>query len=249
MNSVHIFGVRVSNITVSEIIQLVDQTISSKDRAIITHVHVMGLNIAYEQEWFRSFLNASALVYCDGMGVKLGAMILSEPSLHRITMADWISKFAEHCQARGFSWFFLGNSPGASEAAAQLLSEQYPDLRIVGSFHGYFNKMSDHPDNAKVLELIKRTNPDILFVGLGMPTQEEWLLNNWSRLSTPIAITCGGVFDVLSGKNPRGPVWMHQFYLEWLARLIKSPKRYWKRYIVGNPLFLWRIIKQRMSDG
>lgn len=247
MSQVNIFGVRVSNVTVDDILHKIDEILASENRGIITHVHVMGLNLAYEQEWFRDFLNQSKLVYCDGMGVKLGARFLGEPSLNRITMADWIYQFADFSQQKGYSWFLLGNSLGASEKASQIIKNQYPDLNIVGTYHGFFNKSPGHPENEYVLKLIRETDPDILFVGLGMPSQEKWLSLNWHLLPTPLAITCGGIFDVLTGINTRGPAWLNQFYLEWLARFLKSPIRYWQRYLVGNPLFLWRVIEQRFS--
>jgi len=247
MDSVSILGVKVASITTKRVLEIIANTIEADQRGIITHVHVMGLNLAYEQNWFRDFLNHSLLVYCDGYGVKLGSMILGERLPERFTLADWIDQLAELSQDKNFSWFFLGNQPGSAEKSVELIRQQFPSLDIKGSEHGYFNKNKDHPDNKNIINKINRLDPDILFVGLGMPTQERWILENWDNLRVKIAITCGGLFDVLTGKNPRGPSLKNQFYFEWFARLFRYPHRYWQRYLFGNPLFLLRIFKQRFT--
>ena len=96
-----------------------------------------------------------------------------------------------------------------------------------------------------MVEYINRIQPDILLVGFGMPLQEKWLSKNWDSLDVKIAITCGALFEYLSGDLKRGPRWMTDHYLEWLARMIISPRRYYKRYLRDNPLFLYRILKQK----
>ena len=95
-----------------------------------------------------------------------------------------------------------------------------------------------------------RTNavkPNILIVGFGTPLKERWLMENWDRIEVNVALTGGAVFDYVSGELRRAPRWMTDHGLEWLARLIIEPCRLWKRYLIGNPLFLWRVLKQRLG--
>jgi N-acetylglucosaminyldiphosphoundecaprenol N-acetyl-beta-D-mannosaminyltransferase len=245
---VSLFGVHISTLRLEETLNKIVTLIDQRTHSIVTHVHITGLNIAYEQAWFRQFLNNSALVYCDGMGVKLGAKLTGQTIPERYTLGDWIWDLADISAKKGYRWFFLGNPPGVAEEAARLLLNKYPDLIICGTNHGFFRKDKEGSENKAVVQRINQSNADLLFVGLGMPTQERWLLENWEDLSASVAITCGGLFDVITGHSLRGPVWMHQNYLEWLARLFFSPKKYFRRYLRDVPLFFFRILKQRLEN-
>jgi N-acetylglucosaminyldiphosphoundecaprenol N-acetyl-beta-D-mannosaminyltransferase len=165
----------------------------------------------------------------------------------RITYADWIWTLAEFVEPRGFTFFFLGARPGVVEKAAAGLREGFPNLRIVSTHHGYFDKTPGSPENEAVIQQINAVRPNILIVGFGMPLQERWLMENWERIEANVALTGGAVFDYISGELRRGPRWMTDHSLEWLARLIIEPRRLWKRYLIGNPLFLWRVLKQRLG--
>ena len=242
---VSIFGVRIDTLRLEETINKIDFLLNNHHRSIITHVHSTGLNIAYEQAWFRDFLNQASLVYCDGMGVKLGALLTGQKIPERYTLADWIWPLASISESKGYRWFFLGNPPGNAQNAANLINQKHPNLIFTGTFHGFFNKSQDSFENAMVIKKINESNPDLLFVGFGMPAQERWIKDNWGRINVPVIITCGGLFEVLTGNSVRGPSWMHQNYMEWFVRLFFSPKKYGRRYLHDVPIFLYRVMKQR----
>ena len=124
---------------------------------------------------------------------------------------------------------------------------RYPGLRIAGTYHGYFDKTPGSPENEAVLQRINAARPNILILGFGMPLQERWLLENWERVDANLALTGGAVFDYLSGELRRPPRWMTEHGLEWLGRMLIEPRRLWRRYVVGNPLFLWRVLLQRFG--
>ena len=145
--------------------------------------------------------------------------------------------------------FLLGNPPGVADSAANHLQARYPNLIVSGTSHGYFNKKPGYPQNEAVLQQIYQNRPNLLLVGFGMPTQERWLAENWSQLEVNVAITCGALFEYLAGDLRRGPSWMTENYLEWLARVIISPRRYGWRYLRDNPLFFYRILKQKYRQG
>jgi N-acetylglucosaminyldiphosphoundecaprenol N-acetyl-beta-D-mannosaminyltransferase len=245
MKTANILGVNVSLLALEDALHLIRSTILSDQRMLITHVHVRGLNLAYEQEWFRQILNRSDLVYCDGMGVKLGARILGYQVPQRFTLADWIWPLAEMSARENFSLYFLGNPPGVADKAAARLQKHYPNLVIKGVHHGFFDKTPGHPENDQVIAQVFQAQPQILIVGFGMPEQEKWLARHWGELDVNVAITAGAVFEYISGEIRRAPRWMRENYLEWLYRLVDAPGRYGRRYLRDNPLFLYRLLAQK----
>jgi N-acetylglucosaminyldiphosphoundecaprenol N-acetyl-beta-D-mannosaminyltransferase len=246
---INLIGVGVDPLSREMLLDKVDEAIGGGGRLLIAHANLHGLNLAYEQPWLRDFYNRADLVYCDGMGVKLGARIVGGEIKERYTLADWIWELAGLAAEKGFRLFLLGNPPGVAEKAAQNLTRQYPTLQIAGVQHGYFEKSALSSENEGVVAEINRHQPDILLVGFGMPVQERWLDQNWPQLEAHVAITCGALFEYLSGDLKRGPRWMTDHYLEWLARLLISPRRYLGRYMRDLPLFFYRLTKQRLNGS
>lgn len=243
--SIDILGVQVHPLTVAELHTYMGQVIDQNRHDLILNVNVHCLNLAAEQPWLKDFLNRAEVVFCDGAGVILGAHLLGHRIPERITYADWMWQLADLAEQTNYSLFFLGAEPGRAEKAAMNLRQQHPALNIAGVHHGYFNKTTGHPENEAVLAAINAIRPNILVLGMGMPLQEKWLSENWARIEANIALTGGAVFDYLSGDLQRAPRWMTDNGLEWLGRLIIEPQRLWKRYIVGNPKFLWRVLRQK----
>jgi len=238
---------KINALTVQQLHEQINLVIRKKDRELMLHVNVHALNLAFQKPGLRGFLNQAYLVFCDGAGVMLGARLLGHNLPQRITYADWTWQLAEFAAPRGFTFFFLGARPGVADKAAANLKVRFPDLRIVGTHHGYFNKSPGSAENEAVIEQINAVKPNILIVGFGMPLQERWLMENWDRIDANVALTGGAVFDYVSGELQRAPRWMTDNGLEWLGRLLIEPRRLWKRYLIGNPLFIWRVFKQRLG--
>ncbi len=242
-----ILGVRVAHLTVPMLHESIARYIQQQQKALVLNVNVHCLNLAYQHAWLRHFLNSADLVFCDGAGVILGGRILGEHIPQRITYADWMWQLAAFAERWGFTFFFLGSRPTVAERAARRLIQRSPQLRIVGTHHGHFDQTPGSIVNEAVLAMINAAHPDILVLGMGMPLQERWLMNNWASLQVRVALTGGAVFDYVSGDLRRGPQWMTNHGLEWAARLLIEPQRLWRRYLVGNPLFLWRVLQQRIG--
>lgn len=223
--------------------------ISKNRKSTILHANVHGLNIAYEHPWFSKLLNSADIVFCDGAGVRLGAALLGDFMPARITYADWMWQLGEYVEANEHTLYFLGAEPGIAAKAAEKMKERYPNIQIVGTHHGYFDKRSDSRENKAVIQKINDVTPQILIVGFGMPLQEKWLFDNIDKLSINVALSGGAVFDYLSGNLSRAPKWMTKNGLEWLGRLMIEPRRLWKRYVIGNPIFIWRVFKQRFLQS
>ena len=247
MHQLEILGVRITHLTVPELHERIERGIREDRKALIPNVNVNCLNLAYEQKWLRAFLNTAPIVFIDGAGVTMGARMLGHRVPPRITYADWMWNLAAFCEEGGFSLFFLGARPGIAAEAGKRLQEKHPSLRIAGTHHGYFDKTPGGEENDRVIHMINSAKPNILVVGFGMPLQEHWLMQNWEHLDANIFLTGGACFDYMSEQVPRAPRWMLDNGLEWLHRLLLDPGRLWKRYLIGNPLFLYRVAQQRMG--
>jgi N-acetylglucosaminyldiphosphoundecaprenol N-acetyl-beta-D-mannosaminyltransferase len=215
----------------------------------VSYVNAHVLNEAHTHPELRSALQSSDLVYCDGYGVRLAAKLIGLPVPHRMTGADWIWGVAALCEASSRSIYLLGSDPGASSEAAAELRRWYPRLKVEGTHHGYFELGSPHSE--RVLEDIAEHQPDLLLVGMGTPQQELWVDRYFDRIEAPVVWTVGALFDYLSGRVPRAPHWLADNGAEWIFRLAMEPRRMWRRYLLGNPAFLRRVLdeRQRRRDG
>lgn len=209
-------------------------------RVMYVNAHV--LNQSQEKPELRQALETADLVYCDGYGVRLAAKALDVEIPHRMTGADWVWGLASLCEAASQSVYLLGSDPGVAAEAAQRLQRWYPHLKVAGTHHGYFELGSAHDE--RVIEDINERRPDIVLVGMGSPKQELWVERNAERLDTDVLWTVGALFDYVSGRVPRAPAWLADNGLEWIFRLAIEPNRMWRRYLLGNPQFVGRVMAQ-----
>ena len=209
-------------------------------RVMYTNAHVVNQSRAIP-ELGRALKHAD-LVYCDGYGVRLAARTLGYPVPHRITGADWIWALAALCEADGLSIYLVGSDPPIATLAAERLQRWYPGLKVAGSHHGFFELGSAHDE--RVLEDINARRPDIVLVGMGTPKQELWVDRALDRLDATVVWTVGALFDYVSGKVPRAPRWLADNGAEWIFRLAIEPQRMWRRYLLGNPAFLSRVLAE-----
>lgn len=245
--TINILGVKVGIKPLQETIDFINMAIDRHEKVIVQYINIHAINLAQSLPWFKSFLNHADLTYCDGYGVNLAAKILGASIPYRYTLPDWFSELAASCNREGHSIFILGAKPGVAEIAASRTLEKLPGLKIVGTHHGYFDKNGTRPECQSVIEMINKSNPDILAIGLGMPLQEKWLMENREKLNAWVALPMGAAIDYLAGTTPRAPRWITDHGLEWLGRLALEPKRLWKRYLLGIPVFYYNVIKQRFG--
>jgi N-acetylglucosaminyldiphosphoundecaprenol N-acetyl-beta-D-mannosaminyltransferase len=234
---------------VEELQAEIKRLVRSGEPGLVLNVNTHCLNLCYDDPALRGFLNGADVVFCDGAGVMFAARLLGRRIPARITYADWAWRLADFAEAEGLSLFLLGARPGVAEEAARRLKARHPALHISGVHHGYFDHAAGSPENETVLREIQAARPDLLLVGLGMPLQEHWLMENRHRIEAGVALTGGAVFDYVSGSLRRGPRLLTDNGFEWLARLLVEPRRLWRRYLIGNPIFLLRILGQRLGAG
>ena len=245
--SVRITGIKVSLCDKAGLLDALEQRISGKIRTLVLSANVNFLNLAFERKWLRDYINAADIVRLDGEGIRWGAYILGCKTPRRMTWADLVWDFALWAAENKYRLFFLGNKPGIPEKAAERLTSYAPGLIVAGLHHGFFNKDGNSVENSKVIAQINAAKVDILVIGFGMPLQEKWLKENSDRINATALITGGAIFEWISGEQQRAPQWMLDHGLEWLSRLIHEPKRLWKRYIIGNPRFILRVMKEKLG--
>lgn len=237
---------RFHKVNVQQLVEYIVAAAKDSKKAIVGNVNIKAMNLAWELPWYRDFLNKSNLVFCDGFGVLLGAKLCGYAlsSEHRMTPPDFIEDLILNCQQQNISIFLLAGKPGVTDKAIAKFKAIAPNLQIQGH-HGYFAKSG--AENDAVIAKINSFKPGILYVGFGMPMQEKWILDNLDRLEAGVLLPMGACLDFYTDTVYRGPRWMTDRGLEWLSRLFVEPKRLWQRYILGNPIFLYRAIAQSIS--
>ncbi len=167
------------------------------------------------------------LVTADGEGIVWAGRVAGTPFPERVTGIDLMLAMVRRAAREGWPVFLLGAAPGVAEEAAANLRRQYPELRVAGTYHGYFQE----DEEPAVAELVREVAPRLLFAALGAPKQERWIDRYIDSIGSVTAMGVGGSFDVLAGRVTRAPRWMQRLHIEWLGRLLMEPSR-WRRMLV-----------------
>jgi N-acetylglucosaminyldiphosphoundecaprenol N-acetyl-beta-D-mannosaminyltransferase len=238
-------GVQIHPLRLAELLGWIEQAIRAQQRTIVAYANIHAINLAQRHTPFREALNSADVVFCDGQGLRLGAALLGYQLPERFTPPDWINALAETCAANRDRVFLLGGRPGVAEEAARRLRDRHPGLEIA-THDGYF--LGSPEREQAVLDAIRAFQPTLLLVGMGMPIQECWVTAQRDQIDAPVVMTVGALFDYLAGAVARGPRWLTDNGFEWLCRLWYEPRRLWKRYLLGNPLFLLLIGRQWVAE-
>ena len=196
---------------------------------------------ARREEPFRQALNGADLVLPDGIGVVYAARLLGRRLKGRCPGIDFAGKLMEHMARTGLRLYLLGAKPGVAEAAAARLEIRYPGLTICGTHDGYFQ------EDAPVVEEIRRAGADVVFVCLGAPKQEYWMVKNGPATGARLMAGLGGSLGVFAGVVERAPESWQRLGLEWLYRLTREPKRVGR--MARLPLFLVSAVGERGKAG
>lgn len=240
---VTVLGIPVHPVSPDGLVNLLVGWGQSRDARMVLNVNVHAMNLASSDPGLRRALLDAHLVFCDGFGVKWGARLVGQQIPFRMTPPDWIDRFAAQIAAAGQSVFALGDEEGVAGAFQQALAAAHPGYTDAGSHHGFFAKAG--PDNDAIIERINNSGAVHVLVGFGMPLQERWILENAPRLRVGTLIAVGALFRWRGGIEQRAPRWMTDNGLEWLSRLARHPVRHFRRYVVGNPLFAMRVLRER----
>ena len=238
-----ISGIRIADLSEDEAVEMIEKLVSEGGTHYGAVVNAAKIAGADKDEQLKRVLLEADVVTADGMSVVWASRLFGEPLRERVTGIDLFERLVDRAAARGLSLYFLGAQDESVRQTVELFANRHPGLRVAGYRNGYFATT----DSDAVAEAIKQSNADLLFVAMGSPTQEFWIASNLERTGVRFALGVGGSFDHLSGKVARAPRWMQRFGLEWFHRLIREPRRLWKRYLVGNLRFMWLVAKQFVS--
>ena len=246
-----IAGVPVHCLTIEEAsTQIVDVL---RQRSAATPFLIMGPNAQLITVAQRDFpllaaLHASALNVPDGISVVLASRILGR-IVARVPGGELMEHLCRDSARCGLRVFFLGGLPEAAKLASQQIQQRYPALQVAGAYCPPRGFEHDPMECAHIRQLITEAAPDLLFVALGVPKQEIWMHQNCSTLPIGAAMSVGAAFDTQSGLRLRAPRWTHSLGLEWLYRLVREPRRLWRRYLIGYPHFFYLVLRQRFLYG
>lgn len=213
----------------------------------VNFVNAHVVNVALANPDFFSVLSGDrTLNLVDGVGVWMGGKILRGIDLTNLNGTDFGLRLLEWGASKGLKFYFLGAREGIAEIAKEKLRVRIPGLRVVGTHDGYLTPET----SADVLREMRTLETDILFVCMGVPGQEIWLNRHRAQLDGVKAAFClGAFFDFYADKVKRAPGWMRKVRLEWVFRLCQEPRRLWRRYILGNVVFLAHVLKYKRGSA
>ncbi|MEM8751078.1 MAG: WecB/TagA/CpsF family glycosyltransferase [Pseudomonadota bacterium] len=236
-----ILGVKVSVFTRSQAIAHIENTIAMNVFRPYAFLNAHGANLAFANAEFKACLNRST-VLSDGIGVDLGSRVLYGDAFpDNLNGTDFIPDLMG-AMSKPMLVHMIGGQPGVAEDAAAALQEAHPHHRFKVIRDGYFK---EH-ETADVLEALAQERADIVLVAFGNPKQELWISKHMTEAHGKAVFGVGALFDFLGGRVPRAPRLMIALRIEWLYRLSIEPRRMWRRYVLGNPAFLARILGQKL---
>jgi N-acetylglucosaminyldiphosphoundecaprenol N-acetyl-beta-D-mannosaminyltransferase len=231
-------GIRVSVLTTDETIQKILKFALAGRRKIITYLNAHCVNVAFADQDYKKILNSADIVHADGMSIVWTSRLLGKPLPGKIYAPDFFNRLIEESIRHNISFYFLGGRAGIVRKAVENLRKTFPSAEIKGSHNGYL----DYEEERKVINEINKLKPNILIIGMGVPKQEKWVYAHLNELNVNLCWMVGAL-DNLSGALKRPPKWMSDICLAWLFRLLQEPKRLWKRYLIGNPVFIYNVLK------
>jgi exopolysaccharide biosynthesis WecB/TagA/CpsF family protein len=238
--SFRLLGIDIRNTSMDEAVSWIVERATRNERTSMAFVNPDCLNAAVEQREYKSVLQRADRVLPDGIGVNLACRMRNIALVANLNGTDLFPELCQRAVEADLSLYLLGAAPGVAEDAAANVKERFPGLRIAGIRDGYFEEI----DAAQVVQQINDSNADILLVAMGAPRQDLWIDQHRDKLEVPVCMGVGGLFDFYSGRIPRAPLWLRELGLEWMWRLMQEPRRMWRRYVIGNPLFLYRVTRE-----
>jgi N-acetylglucosaminyldiphosphoundecaprenol N-acetyl-beta-D-mannosaminyltransferase len=195
----------------------------------------------------RAALEAADLVVPDGMPLVWLGRLHGHALRRRVYGPELMETFCRETAAEGYLHYFYGGAPGVAEALAQRFERRFPGLRVAGWYTPPFRNLTDD-ERSDVCERINAARPDVLWVGLSTPRQELWMHENRDLLEVPVMVGVGAAFDFHTERVRQAPRWMREIGLEWSWRLMREPRRLWRRYLIGGPRFLCGVVLELMKE-
>lgn len=240
-----VLGVRVHMLDETAALGRIEQLHDVGPPGLVSYVNPNTVNLTFRDPAFVATLACADLRLADGFGIRIAARRQGVRVPAILNGSDFNAAVLRRAAARGWPVFLLGGQGPVAERAAQRLSERIAGLRVVGTQHGFF---TDGESDA-VVDRVRASGASVLMVALGQPRQEQWLARHLERTGARVGLGVGGFLDFSAGAVRRAPAWMNRAGLEWTYRLAQEPRRLAHRYLIGNPVFLARVLRPAARNG
>ena len=247
--SYELLGVRVDFMDANALHTVVEKSIQSGRQVVVGNHNLHSIYLYHKDRKMQAFYARADYIFVDSMPLVLLGRLLGLPALrkHRNTPIDWVPGLLARAATEGWRVFLLGSRPGVAGRAADVLRRNYPGLQIE-THHGYLGDSAE-PETEAVLARIREYQPHILCVGMGMPRQEHWIMDQDGHTEANVTLNVGALMDLIAGELPLPPRWVGQAGFEWLYRLVSRPGQVWRRYLVEPWFllpFLYRDLRSRL---
>jgi N-acetylglucosaminyldiphosphoundecaprenol N-acetyl-beta-D-mannosaminyltransferase len=243
-----LLGLPVNALDKNDLVDLVADAVSRRKQLVIGNHNLHSMYVSRNERRMRQFYAQADFSHVDGMSLVLIGRLFGLPLTRkdRTGYVDLLPILMQASLKAGWRIFYLGSKPGIAEKGASVLRALYPGLQIE-TRDGYFDTASGSEQNGAVLDAIEQFDPHVLLVGMGMPRQEMWVLENRGRIKANTIFCCGALIDYVAGATPTPPRWLGQIGFEWLYRLIAEPRRLGWRYLVEPWFVLQMLVKEFVS--
>jgi exopolysaccharide biosynthesis WecB/TagA/CpsF family protein len=239
-----LLGVRIAQLERSAALSEVERLYGAPSPAMVAFANAHTLNLAYRSRQLRRALANAELVLNDGVGLAIAARLQGSRFTTNLNGTDFTPEVLARAAGLGWPVYLLGGRPGVAEKAGRKLCERVPGLDLAGSHHGFFGE----EESSRVARMVKRSGAGLLLVAMGNPRQEQWLSRHLVDTGARLGLAVGAFLDFTAGEVPRAPAWINRAGCEWAYRLGHEPARLWRRYLIGNPLFLARVTRERLAQ-
>lgn len=243
--TVDLSGVKVDPLTKNELVNKILEFSEIGKHKMITYLNAHCLNIALKDEEYKKIVNLTDVVHADGISVVLALKFLGKFLPERVNIFDFFDSLFTEIANRRLGLYFLGGKETAVRKAVDNLKKKFPSIKVLGFHNGYF----EDSEEEEIIDEINILKPNILIIGMGIPKQEKWTYYHLNKMEVNLCWIAGNaMFDNLSGALKIPPKWVSRVGFQWLYRLFQEPKRLWRRYLIGNLIFVCHVLTLKLRS-
>lgn len=249
MSRIKFMNTEIDNLTMQETLKVIEELIQKNKNAYVVTPNIDHIVQLETNKELQAVYENASLILTDGKPLMWIAKWYGIPIKEKISGSDLFPLLCKMSAEKGYKMFFLGAAEGVAAKAAENLSERYKGLQVVGTYSPPYGFEKNQIEMDKIKEMVKKSAPDILIVGLGCPKQEKFMYYNCQNLGVPISFGLGASLDFEAGNVKRAPKWMANHGLEWLFRITQDPKRMAKRYLLNDMKIFALMFKYWRRDN
>ena len=240
-----LLNTQVNNVTLEEAVGMVETLLQQKKKAYVVPINVDVVMKIEEDPYLKQITDSADMVLVDGTPLVWIGKYHGHPVKQKVSGSDLVPKLCQMCAKKGYSLFILGGKDGVADRAKARLEQDYPGIRVTGTYAPPLHFEKSEAELKKTNDAISAAAPDLLVVCLGCPKQEKFIYENMAKYTATVSVCAGATVDFLAGNVKRAPKWMSDCGLEWFYRFTREPKRLFKRYFIDDVKILRLIRKYR----